>query len=87
LNQEDIFKLLLIVLLISNERGANGILGGVSGGTLFSSLNEIIILALLLNVFTCRPVRDCDCDDRARRNGCDDGCDDRRRSAARDGCC
>jgi len=88
MNQDDIFKLLLIVLLITNERGNGHHYDG--RGTLFSSLNEIIILALLLNVFTCRPARDCDCDDRSRRDFCEDGCGDNgngRRRAAQDGCC
>jgi len=79
LNQDDIFKLLLVVLLITNERGNNDRHHN-GQGTLFSSLNEIIILALLLNAFSCGP----------RRNDCNDDCGDSgngRRRAAQDGCC
>ena len=65
--QDDIFKLLLLILLITNEqdnRGENG-----RGSSLYNSLNEIIIVSLLCNcnLFTNR----CRCgDERERRDRC-----------------
>lgn len=54
MNQDEIFKLLLMLLLISNEKaGCNtGCNDGCNNST-FSSLNEIIICMFLMNA--CRP--------------------------------
>lgn len=43
MQQDEIFKLLLIILLLCNEKS------NCSDGTGYSSLNEIIIICLLMN--------------------------------------
>lgn len=66
--EDDIFKLLLIVLLIANESGDNG-------RDTYRRLNEILIVCMLMGINSnhdpcggCNPRRDrCEC-----RNGCDD---------------
>lgn len=44
MNQNDIFNLLLIVLLLSNEKEN----GAASCGTVYGNLNEILLVGLLL---------------------------------------
>ncbi len=46
MNQDEIFKLLLLILLMSNERDNCPNVCPASG---FSNINEIIIITLLLN--------------------------------------
>ena len=46
MNQDEIFKLLLLILLLSNEKDNCTVTNCNSG---FSNINEIIIITLLLN--------------------------------------
>jgi len=66
MNQDDIFKLLLVVLLITNEQDNRCHHDGCGIFSRFSSLNEIIIIALLLNAFS-NPGRDGDDRNRTER--------------------
>lgn len=55
MNQEDIFKLLLIVLLLANReidrtKSENAVASGDAFS--YSSLNDILILVMLLNGFS-----------------------------------
>lgn len=46
MNQENIFKLLLIVLIISNNSSG----GECNGKTIWGNLNDVILIALLLGL-------------------------------------
>lgn len=46
MNQDEIFKLLLIILLLSNEKDNDGCERGCNR---YSNLNEIILVCLLMN--------------------------------------
>ncbi len=47
MNDENIFKLLLIVLLMGNNYGKNG---ECAGSSLFGNVNDVIIMALLTGI-------------------------------------
>ena len=59
MDQDEIFKLLLLILLLSNGKD-NDCSGDEtrSGSSYFSSLNEIIIITLLFNAFNSDRRRD-----------------------------